>query len=261
MEKMNLRVNGLDIGPNNLTINEDGVLLINDEPIKTSEYEGFEDAPEDGKQYARENKTWVEIDLSKLEIIPEIEGNSGKVLSTDGEKTEWIDLPEFPEIPKELPDMTDKEDMVLSTDGFEPYWTKFTIRPENIFPDMTDNEEAVLVTDGVEVMWQKRDIIPNQEGNYGKYLRTDGINLVWQHIPVDGSYVTFDSLSSEQIEMLRGPQGLTGIRGDVGLTGPKGDQGPKGDKGEKGDKGDRGDRGVDGTVDFDSLTSEQLKKP
>lgn len=40
-----------------------------------------------------------------------------------------------------------------------------------------------------------------------------------------------------------------------GETGERGPQGPKGDKGEKGNKGDDG---MDGTVDFDSLTPEQM---
>lgn len=42
-----------------------------------------------------------------------------------------------------------------------------------------------------------------------------------------------------------------------GETGERGPQGPKGDKGEKGNKGDKG---IDGTVDFDSLTPEQMLK-
>ena len=70
--------------------------------------------------------------------------------------------------------------------------------------------------------------------------------------------VEFDSLTPEQIEMLKGPkgdtgpQGAKGDKGDPGIQGPKGEpgetgpQGPKGDQGEQGPAGPQGDTGIQG---------------
>ena len=88
-----------------------------------------------------------------------------------------------------------------------------------------------------------------------------------------GESFTYDMFTDEQIEQLRGPQGIQGEQGVQGEVGPQGIQGPKGeqgeqgiqgevgpqgeqglqgekgdkgDKGEKGDKGDKGDMGPQG---------------
>lgn len=79
----------------------------------------------------------------------------------------------------------------------------------------------------------------------------------------DGN-ITFDELTDEQKELLRGPQGIpgptgpAGEKGAQGETGPQGPQGPQGIQGiqgevgpegpagEKGDKGDQGERGEAG---------------
>lgn len=61
--------------------------------------------------------------------------------------------------------------------------------------------------------------------------------------------VTFESLSKEQKDSLKGdvgPQGPQGPQGPRGATGPKGDTGEKGDTGQKGDPGQRGPQGVKG---------------
>ena len=70
--------------------------------------------------------------------------------------------------------------------------------------------------------------------------------------------VEFDSLTPEQIEMLKGPkgdtgpQGAKGDKGDPGIQGPQGEtgktgpQGPKGDQGEQGIQGPKGDAGSQG---------------
>lgn len=70
--------------------------------------------------------------------------------------------------------------------------------------------------------------------------------------------VEFDSLTPEQIEMLKGPkgdtgpQGAKGDKGDPGIQGPQGEpgetgpQGPKGDQGEQGPTGPKGDAGSQG---------------
>lgn len=95
---------------------------------------------------------------------------------------------------------------------------------------------------------------------------------------LQGEPFEYEDFTAEQLEALRGPQGLTGpqgekgepfkysdftneqleaLRGPEGKQGPKGDKGDKGDKGEKGDKGDTGAPGKDGEVTFESLTDEQ----
>lgn len=85
----------------------------------------------------------------------------------------------------------------------------------------------------------------------------------------DGS-ITFEELTEEQKETLRGPQGIQGPKGDKGdpgekgadgqpgkdgaqgPIGPQGEQGIQGiqgipgEKGEKGDKGDTGEQGIQG---------------
>ena len=70
--------------------------------------------------------------------------------------------------------------------------------------------------------------------------------------------VEFDSLTPEQIEMLKGPkgdtgpQGAKGDKGDQGIQGPQGEpgeigpQGPKGNQGEQGPTGPQGDPGIQG---------------
>lgn len=58
-----------------------------------------------------------------------------------------------------------------------------------------------------------------------------------------GAAFTYNDFTSEQLELLRGPQGQkgqTGPKGDTGQTGPAGPQGPQGPKGDKGDKGESG---------------------
>ena len=65
---------------------------------------------------------------------------------------------------------------------------------------------------------------------------------------VDGN-VSFEDLTEEQRESLRGPQGATGPQGpqgEIGPAGPKGDTGDTGPAGPKGDTGPRGPAGVDG---------------
>lgn len=70
----------------------------------------------------------------------------------------------------------------------------------------------------------------------------------------DGS-MTFEELTPEQIESLRGPQGEQGIQGlqgeqglqgDIGPVGPEGPQGPQGEQGEQGIQGIEGPRGPEG---------------
>lgn len=64
--------------------------------------------------------------------------------------------------------------------------------------------------------------------------------------------VEFDSLTPEQIEMLKGPkgdtgpQGAKGDKGDPGIQGPQGEPGEPGEIGPQGPKGDKGEQGIQG---------------
>ena len=88
----------------------------------------------------------------------------------------------------------------------------------------------------------------------------------------DRYYVDISQLTEEQMQVLKGEQGIQGIRGETGLRGPQGFQGPKGDKGEafaysdftpeqlaslvgpqgsqgpKGDTGEQGPQGIQGEI-------------
>ena len=74
-----------------------------------------------------------------------------------------------------------------------------------------------------------------------------------------GAAFTYNDFTSEQLELLRGPQGQkgqtgqTGPKGDTGQTGPAGPQGPQGPKGDKGDKGDQGQPGTNMEIHICSI--------
>lgn len=82
-----------------------------------------------------------------------------------------------------------------------------------------------------------------------------------QGMPGKDGTLTFDELTPEQLEKLRGPAGAEGPPGPQGIQGVKGPKGDKGDRGERGlqgiqgiqgergvqgAKGDKGDRGLKG---------------
>ena len=75
---------------------------------------------------------------------------------------------------------------------------------------------------------------------------------------LDSLKMTFDELTPEQKEEIRGIQGIQGLRGEQGVQGIQGIQGPKGDKGDQGEKGDKGDKGDPGIVQFEEFTPEQI---
>ena len=52
--------------------------------------------------------------------------------------------------------------------------------------------------------------------------------------------------TQEQLEGLRGPQGIQGPKGEQGIQGPKGDKGNTGAQGPKGDTGEQGPQGIQG---------------
>ena len=61
----------------------------------------------------------------------------------------------------------------------------------------------------------------------------------------DGS-MTFEDLTAEQKESMRGPQGIQGPEGPQGPKGDKGDKGETGPEGPQGPKGDTGETGPQG---------------
>ena len=61
----------------------------------------------------------------------------------------------------------------------------------------------------------------------------------------DGT-VTFEELTPEQIEEIRGPQGEQGLPGEQGERGEPGPQGPQGPQGEEGLRGLQGEQGIQG---------------
>ena len=67
-----------------------------------------------------------------------------------------------------------------------------------------------------------------------------------QGVPGKDGTMTFEELTDEQRESLRGPQGIQGEQGPQGEIGPQGEQGPKGDTGEQGPQGIQGEQGIQG---------------
>lgn len=74
----------------------------------------------------------------------------------------------------------------------------------------------------------------------------------------DGT-ITFEELTEEQRESLRGPQGEAGpqgIQGEAGPRGPQGAQGPAGEQGPRGYMGDPGPEGPEGPAGADGPQGE-----
>ena len=66
-----------------------------------------------------------------------------------------------------------------------------------------------------------------------------------------GDPFTYDDFTPEQLEGLRGPQGIQGPTGPRGIRGPKGDPGETGPRGIQGPKGDPGETGPQGPAGAD----------
>ena len=79
-----------------------------------------------------------------------------------------------------------------------------------------------------------------------------------------GDSLTFEDLTAEQVELLRGPRGFQGERGIQGEPGVAGDKGEKGDQGEQGPAGEAGPAGPQGEkgegFKFEDLTDEQKEE-
>ena len=75
----------------------------------------------------------------------------------------------------------------------------------------------------------------------------------------DGT-VSFEELTPEQKEELRGPQGIQGVPGPQGIQGKPGPQGEKGEPGKKGDQGAVGPQGPQGIQGEDYVLTEEDKK-
>jgi len=75
----------------------------------------------------------------------------------------------------------------------------------------------------------------------------------------DGT-VEFEDLTPEQIEEIRGPQGLVGEQGSIGLQGPVGEQGQMGNQGFQGEQGSiglQGPVGEQGSIGLQGPVGEQ----
>lgn len=59
-------------------------------------------------------------------------------------------------------------------------------------------------------------------------------------------YVDVSTLTPEQLEEVRGPQGVQGPQGERGIQGPQGETGAQGPQGETGAQGPQGERGIQG---------------
>ena len=79
-----------------------------------------------------------------------------------------------------------------------------------------------------------------------------------------GDSFTFEDLTAEQVELLRGPrgfQGERGIQGEPGIAGEKGEQGEQGEQGPAGEVGPQGPQGEKGEgFKFEDLTDEQKEE-
>lgn len=93
------------------------------------------------------------------------------------------------------------------------------------------------------------DATVNAHPNYFKFVVPFGPEGPQGPKGADGT-MTFEDLTAEQKESLRGPQGIQGIQG---IQGEKGDKGDKGDTGSTGPKGDKGD-----AFTYSDFTAEQL---
>ena len=60
--------------------------------------------------------------------------------------------------------------------------------------------------------------------------------------------VTFESLTSEQVESLKGPKGEKGDTGEIGPIGPQGPRGETGERGPQGIQGVQGEQGIQGVA-------------
>jgi hypothetical protein len=106
--------------------------------------------------------------------VPEVLGQTGKLLSNDGTVATWVDAP------SSLPDQTDNNGKFLSTNGTVASWID---APEEI-PSQAGNTGKFLSTDGTAATWV--DFIsglPELTNNTGQYLTTDGTTIQWSGLP------------------------------------------------------------------------------
>lgn len=85
---------------------------------------------------------------------------------------------------------------------------------------------------------------PDQDAEVEKTENEDGSIAFRFSIP--RGEVTFEALTDEQKESLRGDVGPQGPKGETGAQGPKGDTGATGAKGDRGDTGPQGPQGAKG---------------
>lgn len=96
------------------------------------------------------------------------------------------------------------------------------------------------------------DVKTDSQGKPHAEAQMDGSVLTMKFYNIQGEKgdkgdpLTFDDLTEEQKESIRGEKGETGERGEKGDAGEQGPEGTRGEKGEKGDKGDTGEKGEKG---------------
>lgn len=158
-------------------------------------------------------------------------------------------------------DIITRIETTLTPDGNGGY-TEETIETGSFDVKLSvSNNEAEATAYGVSVEQILKVIadVPLMENESSLYII---VGPAGAQGPKGDSYpagiVEFDSLTPEQIEMLKGPkgdtgpQGAKGDKGDPGIQGPQGEtgeigpQGPKGDQGEQGIQGPKGDPGTQG---------------
>lgn len=152
-------------------------------------------------------------------------------------------------------DIITRIETTLTPDGNGGY-TEETIETGSFDVKLSvSNNEAEATAYGVSVEQVLKVIadVPLLENESGLYII---VGPAGAQGPKGDSYpagiVEFDSLTPEQIEMLKGPkgdtgpQGAKGDKGDPGIQGPQGEPGEPGEIGPQGPKGDQGEQGIQG---------------
>jgi hypothetical protein len=118
------------------------------------------------------NPSWI-TSLGEAKVLPSQSGNAGKVLTTNGSITSWINLiPVSPAANQMAP-----YGRWLNTNGTTLHWT-------DPYPSQSGNSGKFLSTNGTFVGWAGASAVglPSVVGNNGKYLTVSGTDVVWGDI-------------------------------------------------------------------------------
>lgn len=154
-------------------------------------------------------------------------------------------------------DIITRIETTLTPDG-QGGWTEETIETGSFDVKLSigsNIEEATAYGVSIEQILKVVADVPLMENEASLYMVVGPVG--------PAGAVDFDSLTPEQIEMLRGPQGEVGPQGLQGETGPIGPQGPQGEQGIQGEKGADGitytpSIGEVTTVDSTELASAEV---